>query len=374
MEKKTKIKITLEFLDIEEDVQNIENEAANSTSMLINRTDANNFMKKIIFSLIISCLTLPGFAQEKKTVVATASMLADMAKNIAGGMVKVECIVPIGGDPHLHEPTPRDAKMVNRADLILKNGLTFEGWLNELIENSGTKAKTVRVTEGIQPIKSVEYENSADPHAWMDANLGLVYIKNIKDALSELDPDNAVIYAFNYGVYKKQLEDLDQYIKTAIQKIPAQKRVLITSHDAFQYYGRAYGVRLEAILGTSTDAEAQTSDIIRLNKVIKTSNVPALFVESTINPKLLKQLAKDNDIEIGGQLYADSIGDKESPAPTYIDMLKHNTDVIVTALSRKSNPEKTSTSKDESGSNWLLWGIIAALLIGGFILMIRMQD
>ena len=331
-------------------------------------------MKKIILFLIVSIFSFSSFAQEKKTVVATASMMADMAKNIAGGMVNVECIVPIGGDPHLHEPTPRDAQMVNRADLIIKNGLTFEGWLDELIENSGTKAKTIRVTEGIQPIKSVEYENSADPHAWMDASLGLTYIKNIKDALSELDPDNADIYAFNYGVYKTQLEDLDQYIKTAIQKIPAQKRVLITSHDAFQYYGRAYGIRLEAILGTSTDAEAQTSDIIRLNKVIKTSNVPALFVESTINPKLLKQLAKDNDIEIGGQLYADSIGDEESPAPTYIDMLKHNTDVIVAALSRESSTEETTTSDKKSESNWLLWGIIAALLIGGFVLMMRMQD
>jgi len=330
-------------------------------------------MKKIGLFLIISLFAIVSFAQEKKTVVATASMMADMAKNIAGGMVNVECIVPIGGDPHLHEPTPRDAQMVNRADLIIKNGLTFEGWLNELIENSGTKAKTIRVTEGIQPIKSVEYENSADPHAWMDASLGLTYIKNIKDALSELDPDNADIYAFNYGVYKKQLEDLDQYIKTEIQKIPAQKRVLITSHDAFQYYGRAYGIRLEAILGTSTDAEAQTSDIIRLNKVIKSNKVPALFVESTINPKLLKQLAKDNDIKIGGQLYADSIGDEESPAPTYIDMLKHNTDVIVAALSRESSAESSPAPDDESGSSWLLWGIIAALLIGGFVLMARMQ-
>ncbi len=331
-------------------------------------------MKKIGLFLIISLFTLSLFAQEKKTVVATASMMADMAKNIAGGMVNVECIVPIGGDPHLHEPTPRDAQMVNRADLIIKNGLTFEGWLNELIENSGTKAKTIRVTEGIQPIQSIEYENSADPHAWMDASLGLTYIKNIKDALSELDPDNADIYAFNYGVYKTQLEDLDKYIKTEIQKIPAQKRVLITSHDAFQYYGRAYGIQLEAILGTSTDAEAQTSDIIRLNKVIKSNKVPALFIESTINPKLLKQLAKDNDIEIGGQLYADSIGDEESPAPTYIDMLKHNTDVMVAALSRESSREKALTADGETGSNWLLWGIIAGLLIGGFVLMVKMQD
>jgi len=331
-------------------------------------------MKKIVFFILLSCFTISSFGQDKKTVVATASMMADMAKNIAGGMVNIECIVPIGGDPHLHEPTSRDAQMVNRADLIIKNGLTFEGWLNELIENSGTKAKTVRVTEGIQPIQSAEYENSADPHAWMDASLGLTYIKNIKDALSELDPDNADIFEFNYGVYKKQLEDLDQYIKTEIQKIPAKKRVLITSHDAFQYYGRAYGIRLEAILGTSTDAEAQTSDIIRLNKVIRTNQVPALFIESTINPKLLKQLAKDNDIEIGGQLYADSIGDEESPAPTYLDMLKHNTDVMVAALTREPSETTAQTSDGEGSNNWLLWGIIAALLIGGFVMMVRMQN
>ena len=331
-------------------------------------------MKKIYFFLLLTCFTISSFAQEKKTVVATASMLADMAKNISGGLVKVECIVPIGGDPHLHEPTPRDAQMVNRADLIIKNGLTFEGWLDELIENSGTKAKTIRVTEGIQPIESAAYKNSADPHAWMDVSLGLTYIKNIKNALVTLDPDNADVYEFNYGIYKKQLEDLDQYIQTEIQKIPAQKRVLITSHDAFQYYGKAYGIRLEAILGTSTDAEAQTSDIIRLNKVIKASKVPALFIESTINPKLLKQLAKDNDVEIGGELYADSLGDEASEAATYIDMLKHNTNVIVKALSRESDTEKATTSDETSINNWLLWGIIGTLLIGGFVLMLRMQD
>ena len=331
-------------------------------------------MKKIIFLFTAFLLSIPAFAQEKKTVVATASMMADMAKNIAGGMVDVKCIVPIGGDPHLHEPTPRDAQLVNGADLIIKNGLTFEGWLNELIENSGTKAKVVRVTEGFQPIESEQYKNSADPHAWMDASLGLTYIKNIKDALVELAPDNAAIFEFNYGVYKKQLEDLDQYIKAAIQKIPANKRVLITSHDAFQYYGRAYNIRLEAILGTSTDAEVQTSDIIRLNKVIKENKVPAVFIESTVNPKLLKQLAEDNDIKIGGQLYADSIGDEESPAPTYIDMLKHNTDVIVAALTRTKDNEKEEVPTEIGGSSWWLWGIIGALLVGGFVLMLRMQN
>jgi ABC-type Zn uptake system ZnuABC Zn-binding protein ZnuA len=331
-------------------------------------------MKKIYLSLILLSCFLKSFAQDKKIVVATASMMADMAKNIAGDALEIKCIVPIGGDPHLHEPTPRDAQMVNGADLILKNGLTFEGWLSELIENSGTKAKTILVTAGIQAIESAEYKGSSDPHAWMDAHLGLTYIKNIKDALIELDPDNADIFEFNYGVYKKQLEDLDAYIKKEIAKIPVEKRILITSHDAFQYYGRAYGIRLEAILGTSTDEEVQTSDIIRLNKVIKESAVPAVFIESTINPKLLKQLAKDNDVEIGGELYADSLGDEESTAPTYIAMLKQNTDVIVAALSRTINPREKATSTDSEGGNWWIWGAIGLLLVGGFVAMLRMQN
>ncbi|MEM6321110.1 MAG: zinc ABC transporter substrate-binding protein [Bacteroidota bacterium] len=320
--------------------------------------------------LLVNLLT----AQEKKVVVATASMMADMATNISGGLVEVKCIVPVGGDPHLHEPTPRDAKLVNGADLIIKNGLTFEGWLNELIENSGTSAEVVEVTDGIQPIKSTEYKNSADPHAWMDAQLGLIYIKNIKNALVRLAPKYSKEFEFNYGIYKKQLEDLDAYIRKAIATIPANKRVLITSHDAFQYYGKAYGIALEAVLGTSTEAEAGPSDIIRLNKVIKERQVPAVFIESTVNPKLLKQLAKDNDVVIGGQLYADSIGDKDSPAPTYIDMLKHNTDVIVAALTRVQEASVDSKPDSEESTNWLLWTIMASLLIGGFVLMLRMQS
>ncbi len=331
-------------------------------------------MKRLL-SLIISLLfffTLVG--QTKPKVVATASMIADMAANIAGDVLEVSSIVPIGGDPHLHEPTPKDAQLVYHADLILKNGLTFEGWLTELIENSGTKASVLQVTKGIQAIESAQYKNSADPHAWMDASLGLIYIKNIKNALIALDPDHADIFEFNYGIYKKQLEDLHQYIKMQIQKIPTGRRILITSHDAFQYYGRAYGIQLEAILGTSTDAEVQTSDIIRLNKVIKANKVPAVFIESTVNPKVLEQLAKDNAIEIGGQLYADSIGDEDSPAPTYLDMLKHNTDVIVAALSKNNEMPEGETVQKEGGYNWLLWAIIGLFLIGGFVAMLRMQS
>ena len=228
-------------------------------------------MKLITFSFLIifQCICKAGAQDSMPRVVATASMIADMAENIGGDQVQVECIVPIGGDPHLHEPTPRDARLVASADLILVNGLTFEGWLNELIENSGTKAKIALVTKGIDAINSLKYENSADPHAWMDASNGIIYIDNIRNALSELDPENADIYDFNYNVYKGQIEEVDVFIQNEILRIPKEHRVLITSHDAFQYYGRRYGIELEAILGTSTDAQVQTVDVMRLNKVIR---------------------------------------------------------------------------------------------------------
>lgn len=323
----------------------------------------------LLFFIIILIPAWSLGQDDKPLVVATASIFADMAENLSGGLLEVKMIVPIGGDPHIHEPTPRDAQLVAKADLILKNDLTFEGWLNELIENANTKAKVVTITEGISPIQSEKYKDSTDPHAWMDASFGLIYIRNIKDALVAIDPNNADIYTFNYGVYKQQLEDLHQYIQDEIQTIPIEKRILITSHDAFRYYGQRYGIRVEAILGTSTDAEAQTSDIVRLNKIIKSSKVPAVFIESTVNPKLLKQLAEDNAIEIGGKLFSDSIGDKDSPAPTYIDMLKYNTNTIVKALKREV--QAVETESKPVGDNILLYSTLGILLLGGFFLMIK---
>ena len=152
----------------------------------------------------------------------------------------------------------------------------------------------------------------------------MIYIENIKNALADVAPNSADIFEFNYELYKQQINDLHDSIQVAIQTIPVEKRILITSHDAFQYFGKRYGLELEAILGTSTDAEAQTSDIQRINTVIQKNGVPAVFVESTINPKLLEQIARDNEVKIGGKLYSDSLGDKDSPANSYIDMLKHN--------------------------------------------------
>ena len=330
---------------------------------------------KITISLFLAGLLMVSttIAQDKPAVVATASMIADMAKQLAGDKVDIKCIVPIGGDPHLHEPTPRDARLVSDADIILVNGLTFEGWLSELIANSGTSARTVLVTEGVTPIASTKYKNSTDPHAWMDATKGLQYIRNITNALIDLDPANKPFYEEQHERYQQQVKETDQYILNLVQTIPEEKRILITSHDAFQYYGQRYGIRLEAIMGISTDVDVQTSDIIRLNKVISESGVPAIFMESTINPKILKQIAEDNNIVIGGELYADSIGDEDSPAPTYLDMLRHNTEVIVKALTQENSQQDVAAGKadESSASRWWLFGVIGLLCLGGFFLVIK---
>jgi len=323
----------------------------------------------IWISIFLCAFLLPSqhlLAQGKLKVLASASMFEDMARNIGGDKIDLKVIVPIGGDPHLHETTPIDAIKVSEADVILVNGLTFEGWINELIENAGSSADVKLITEGVTPISSTVYKNASDPHAWMAADNGLIYTKNIYDVLSKNDPANEEYYKTNYLKYKKELEELDSYIKLAIESIPRDQRVLITSHDAFSYFGKRYGLRLEAIMGISTEADAQTSDIIRVTEIIKKYNVPAVFIESTINPKLIKQLAKDNNVAIGGELYADSLGPKGSEGESYFKMLKHNTDVIVAALKNKN---MSKTAHDDADTGNPLWSYLAiiGLLLAGFL-------
>lgn len=322
--------------------------------------------------IFISLLILSGYfsqAQQKYKVVASASMFADMTTNIAGDLIDLETIVPIGGDPHLHSPTPRDARMVAAADLILINGLSFEGWINELIANSGTKANVVTITTGVSAIESEQYKGSADPHAWMTAANGRVYIKNIKDALIKLDPINAATYEKNYTAYDQKLASLDIKIKETVGKIPASKRILITSHDAFSYFGDYYGLQLEPIVGISTEAEAKTSDIKRVGKVIRENKVPAVFIESTINPKLIQQLAKDNGASIGGKLFADSLGEKDTPAGTYIGMLESNVNSVYNGLVNQTIlPESEAKS---GSSSYLLYGILALVFLLSLVLLMK---
>ncbi len=328
-------------------------------------------MKKSFCTIILAIIFQALYAESKPTVVCTASMISDMAKNIIGDKAEIKLIVPIGGDPHMYEPTPTDAELVNHADLILKNGMTFEGWLNKLIENSGTKADVVQVTKGINAISSLVYENAKDPHAWMDVGNAIIYAENIAEAAKKLMPESSEYLDENLKKYKAELQETDAYILKRIQEIPESRRVLITSHDAFQYYGEKYGIELVSTMGTSTDADVQTSDINMVYKKIRETGIPAIFVESTVNPKLIKQIAKDLNVVIGGKLYADSIGEKGSPGDTYIKMMKSNTDKIVEALSKEVVAEKI----DGTGDMKMVYGLLGIIVfLGALFLFIRKKN
>jgi ABC-type Zn uptake system ZnuABC Zn-binding protein ZnuA len=216
----------------------------------------------------------------------------------------------------------------------------------------------ITVTDGVVPISSIKYANATDPHAWMSAANGLIYSQNIRDAFIELMPEKEQEFAANYESYRAKLEELDSYISNKLGQIPENRRILITSHDAFQYYGRRYRLRLEAVMGVSTEADVQTSDIRRLNKVISETGVPAVFMESTINPQVLKQIASDNGVVIGGELFADSLSDIEGPAGTYLKMLRHNTDVIFEGLTRELDLSRQPG--DEGAGFNALWILLLA--------------
>jgi len=343
--------------------------------------------KLLIISVLLLFLSSQINAQK---VVGSTTIVADIAQNIAGDAFDIAHIVPVGGDPHLYEPVPKDAQLIQKAELILVNGLTLEGWLNEFINNSGTQATVVTVTEGIQSITSKKY-NSPDPHAWMTAKNGIIYAKNILKALSNYAPEHQAKFEKNFNNYKKQLEQLEILIFQEIQKIPKKQRVLITSHDAFQYFGRHYGVRLESILGTSTDAEAQTADVMRVQTVINETGVPSVFIESTINPKLLQQIADDNNVTIGGELFSDSLGELGGNGETYLEMLRHNAITISYALkgedsevlpedaesrgiTSKQLNEKVEQAEESNSMNYTMIGIIAILLLGGFGFMYKKMN
>ena len=317
--------------------------------------------------LFIAVFTISFFslsANDKPTVICTVSILEDIAKNLVANTVNLELIVPVGGDPHIYEATPRDAQLVQSGDLFFINGLNFEGWIKELIANSGSKAPSVIVSNGVQTIGSAVYENSFDPHAWMNVENVMIYAKNMKDALVENFPEHKDIYISEYENYLNELRELHQYVQTEINKIPKEQRILVTSHDAFAYYGKTYGIDVEAILGISTEAEARSSDVIRVSKVIKERNVPAIFIESTINPKMIKRLSEDNGVPVGGELFADSLGKPGTEAGTYIGMIKSNTDVIVGALSQNKMSETKISSDSESNIIGILsLGLVFLLLI-----------
>lgn len=279
--------------------------------------------------------------KNKIQVVATTTMLTDLSRIIGGERVKVHGLMGPGIDPHLYQASAGDVTLMQSADVIIYNGLHLEGKMGKVFENLSIKnKKVICVGESIDESKLLAWEKDntiKDPHIWFDVNLWKEAAKILANGLSSLDLEGKNVYERNLEVYLKELDEANLYIENKINEISSSKRVLITAHDAFQYFGKAYGFEVYGLQGISTETEAGTADVNKLADKIVNRQIKAIFVESSIPPKTIEALqaavkAKGFNVRIVGELYSDSLGDKESGADTYILMVKKNIDTIIEGL------------------------------------------
>jgi zinc/manganese transport system substrate-binding protein len=283
--------------------------------------------------LLIAAQLSPACAQDKLNVVATFSILADLVKNVGGDRVETKSLVGPNGDAHVYQPTPNDAKTLGAARLVFVNGLGFEGWMSRLVKASGTKAPIVVATKGVKPRRMDEDGHAeADPHAWQSVANARIYIANIRDALVAADPAGKASYEANAAAYLARLDALDAEVKAAVAAIPAERRKIITTHDAFGYFGAAYGVAFIAPQGVSTESEVSARDVARIITQIRKQNIPAVFLENVSDERLLRRIGEESGARIGGTLYSDALTDGQGQAPTYLDMMRHNVKQLAAAL------------------------------------------
>jgi zinc/manganese transport system substrate-binding protein len=289
-------------------------------------------LKRLAIILLLATMAAPAAAQEKLNVVATFSILADLVKNVGGDRVAVTALVGPNGDAHVYQPSPGDAKTLADARLVFANGLGFEGWINRLVKASGTKAPTIVVTKGVKPRKAEDDHGDADPHAWQSVANAKIYVANIRDALSLADPAGKGGYEANAAAYLASLDALEAEVKAAIDKIPSDRRRIITTHDAFGYFAAAYGVAFIAPQGVSTEAEVSAKDVARIITQIRKQKIPAVFLENVTDERLLRRIGAESGARIGGTLYSDALTDERGTAPTYLDMMRHNVKQLAAAL------------------------------------------
>jgi zinc/manganese transport system substrate-binding protein len=288
----------------------------------------------------LAVLAVPGArAAEPLPVVATFSILADLTRAVGGERVSVRALVGPDADAHVYQPTPADARLLGEARLVIANGLGFEGWIDRLVTASGYRGELLVASEGVVLLHPGEAGKAAghhgtevDPHAWQDPRNVHRYVMNIAAALSRVDPAGASHYRANAAAYAGRLEALDTEFRAAIERLPPQRRRVVTSHDAFGYLARAYGLHFEAPVGVSTDAEASAADLAALIRQIRRTGTPAVFLENISDPRLLEQVRAETGARVGGTLYSDALSGPNGPAATYLDMMRHNLNTLTAAL------------------------------------------
>lgn len=285
---------------------------------------------------LLAASAIPASAETLK-VVASFTVLADVVKQVGGDHVSVTSLVGPNGDPHEFEPSPADAKHLKAAQVTFVSGEGLEGWMDRLITASGYKGTPVTASEGINT-RTMEEDGKTvtDPHVWNSPVNVKVWVVNIEKALSAADPADAAAFKTNADRYTKKLDELDAYAHSKFDKVADDRRKVLTSHDAFGYFGREYQVSFLAPLGVSTESEASAADVAKLIEQIKAENVKTYFFENSNDPRLVKQVAKATGAKPGGELYVESLSDAKGPAPTYEKMFRYNVDQIAAAMAKSS--------------------------------------
>lgn len=293
-------------------------------------------LNRLILSLTLALVATLAQAQTKIETVASMSIIGDFVRQIGGERINVTVLVGAGGDTHTFQPAPQDARRIAQAKLVFINGLGLEGWLPRLVQSSGSKARIITVSQGVQAIREAGeghgHAHDLDPHAWQNVGHAKLYVRNIAKALSDADPDGAANYAARADKYLAELDRLDNDIRTGLAAIPQERRRIITSHDAFGYFAKAYGLSFVAPQGVSTEAEASSRDVARIIRQIKTEKIPAVFLENISDTRLMTQIAHETGAKIGARIYSDSLSDSNGPAAVYIDMMRHNLRAFTEAL------------------------------------------
>ena len=302
-----------------------------------------SFLRSAAAVLGLLLLSTPVAAQEKLKVIATFSILGDLVAKVGGDRIEVKTLVGAGGDAHVYQATPADAAELAKAQIIFQNGLKFEGWMERLIQSSGSKGVVITASTAVKTIKfkdeggkpnsqGHDQGGKQDPHAWQNARNAVVYVTNIRDGLCKADTAGCASYTKNAADYSAEIVTLDSEIKARIAAVPPSQRKVITSHDAFGYFASAYGVKFMAPRGISTDAEASAKDVAKLIDQIRKEKVTALFVENVSDPRLIEQIARETKVKAGGTLYSDALSKSGGPASTYLDMMRHNVGLIAAAM------------------------------------------
>lgn len=307
------------------------------------------FRHTLLPLLLIAALVLAGCGSSRANardtqgpiqVVATVGQLADIAQIVGGDHAQVTGLMGAGVDPHLYVATEGDVDLLQNADIIFYNGLFLEAQLDQILKQLAERKTVTAVGETIDPallLPWAGHENQFDPHIWFDVTLWMKAVEAVRDTYAQFDPDHAAGYEANAAAYLKELEALHAYVQEQAERVPDAQRVLITAHDAFHYFGRAYGFDVRGLQGISTATEAGTADVRDLANFIVEHKIPSIFIESSVPVRNVEALqaavkAQGYNVTIGGSLFSDAMGNPGTPEGTYIGMVRHNIDTIVGAL------------------------------------------